>query len=273
MTTYLRHGNENEAERQKVSLDSSKTADTQFLDFIEKNNRINKDDLIIDLGCGSGFFTNEIQKKFNCRVIGLDADSKQIESAKKLATESKNDQVNFINGLFFEDHAITNAKVVVMRQVIIDVVEQSKLLAWAATLLSSDGTVCTFEPDYHASILYPEPAGWAKFFEGYANYAINGTEDWYAGRKLPMHYHNAGLKILDMKTVIDLHTALNGQDQKYKKFIDSELFNFKVDMDGLLSSGFVSKEEADFALAGFEALKNIPYSFVQTQMVAVCGKR
>lgn len=272
MTTYLRHGNKEETERQRISLESSKSSDDQFLTFVESNNDINQNDLIIDLGCGSGFFTIQIQKKFGCKVIGIDADAKQIEAAILNAANEKSNNLEFINGLFLEKLELPKAKVVILRQVILDVLEQSKLLTWASTLLSTGGTVCTFEPDYFASILHPEPEGWGKFFQSYANYAMNGTEDWQTGRKLAKHYYLAGLQVTDIKTVVDLHSPILGKKEDFEKFIESELFNYKVDMDGLIKAGEINENEIKKTLYGFESLKKIPYSFIQTQMVAVCGK-
>lgn len=54
-----------------------------FLNVISKNIKFKKDGLFYDLGCGDGFITYSLARKFNLTGIGVDISKNQIDTAKK----------------------------------------------------------------------------------------------------------------------------------------------------------------------------------------------
>ena len=58
--------------------------DLQYLDKIFKKVRFNKIDLVLDVGCSEGTFSNLIKEKFSCQVHGIEVNRNQAKLAKKV---------------------------------------------------------------------------------------------------------------------------------------------------------------------------------------------
>ena len=65
--------------------------------------RVNKNDLVYDLGCGDGRFVITAAKKFGARGVGVDIDPKRIEeSTENAQKEGVMDRVKFIEADLYE---------------------------------------------------------------------------------------------------------------------------------------------------------------------------
>lgn len=265
MTEYFRHGDPDENNRQKISLDSSRQSDLAYLEFIKRNSpKLQQSDTIIDLGCGAGYFTAKLQNYFHCKVLGVDADLKLINHAKQM---HKRKNIQFMHSSFFENHdklKSLDAKLVSMRQVLLDVPDRPKLISWAKSILPNRGRVFALEPDYTAAILHPKIKNWDTFYKQYKSLAQSNTEDWETGRKLLQFFLEGKLDVIDFIPIIEVHSNYN---KKLPTLIESELFNYKMD---LKKFGLLKKYKNLFD--NFSKIKTYNYAFVQTQMYAICGK-
>ncbi len=67
-------------------------ATSELLEMIH----IDKNSNVLDVGCGSGYTACDIARKFECRVVGIDASTVMITKAQKRAAKKKlEDQVEF----------------------------------------------------------------------------------------------------------------------------------------------------------------------------------
>ncbi len=56
------------------------SSDEDFLKYIAKRAKLNTDSRVVDLGCGSGYLVNELQK--HCKIMGISNSEKCIEQCK-----------------------------------------------------------------------------------------------------------------------------------------------------------------------------------------------
>jgi len=81
---------------------SERRAQELMQDLLAKNLKINKNQLILDAGCGQGVVSTYLVKKYRCRIIGITILPFEIDNAntlaKKLGVEKKG-RIPF-NGLF-----------------------------------------------------------------------------------------------------------------------------------------------------------------------------
>lgn len=76
--------------------------------------RVNKDDLLVDLGSGDGRIVITAAKKYGARAIGIDLDPQRVAEAKANAKEAGvEDQVQFMVGDLFKAD-LSNATVVTL---------------------------------------------------------------------------------------------------------------------------------------------------------------
>ena len=72
-------------------------------DWISKHNRIDKNTVILDAGCGVGFGSLFLAKLYGCKVTGISLSQKEIEAANKFAQQSEmNHLVDFQQKSFDE---------------------------------------------------------------------------------------------------------------------------------------------------------------------------
>ena len=79
-------------------------------DLIAKNLLINKNQLILDAGCGQGLVSTYLSKKYGCKIVGITIVPFEVESAKKVAknldVESKVEYylMDYSNTTFRDNH-------------------------------------------------------------------------------------------------------------------------------------------------------------------------
>lgn len=64
---------------------SERKAQELMQDLIAKNLRIEKNQLILDAGCGQGIVSTYLSKKYGCRIVGITIVLFEVEKANKLA--------------------------------------------------------------------------------------------------------------------------------------------------------------------------------------------
>jgi len=149
-------------------------------------------ELVLDVGCGSGFVTRDIARLTKGTVIGIDGSLGLLEVAKKTLKEYSNTKlcIGDAQELPFKDNAF-------------DIVTCNLLLMWAddpqkvvsemARITKPRGKVlASLEPDYGGKIHWPENQKVDPLFAGEAIRKKGG--DPHIGRKLRAYFVAAGLE-------------------------------------------------------------------------------
>ena len=74
-----------------------------YLKIIENMKKyLNKSDIVLDFGCGTGLVTNELAANVSM-IHGIDISSKMIEIARKKATVRNIQNIEFTNSTLFDE--------------------------------------------------------------------------------------------------------------------------------------------------------------------------
>ncbi|MCK4529464.1 class I SAM-dependent methyltransferase [candidate division WOR-3 bacterium] len=153
---------------------------------------------ILDLGCGSGFFTRIIAKQCNAEIIGVDINERLLDGARKLAKKEGLNiiyEVGDIRNIGDKDNSfdIVMCDVVLERfQVITTPLSEMKKVC------KDGGIVVAIEPFYQSFIeYYPETDNETrnlllKFSRADRNFGL--------GPMLPESFNSVGLKNIDFVT-------------------------------------------------------------------------
>ena len=155
------------------------------------------DDLrIVDLGCGSGFFTRILAQQCDAEITGIDVDEGLLAGARRLAREEGltiEFEVGDINDVGYEDEAFD----IVMCAIMLEHFQDATVpLREMARVCRKGGTVVTIEPFYKSFFqYYPEVDGetsdlllrWCRADKPYG-----------LGPKLPYLFDQIGLVDIDL---------------------------------------------------------------------------
>ncbi len=174
----------------KLELQALETAEERLPLYLDVG--LKDTNLVLDVGCGSGFVTRDIAHLTKGTVVGIDGSKSLVKVSKKILKESPNVSLSIGDGhsLPFKDNSF-------------DIVTCNLLLMWAdnpqklvkemARVVKPKGKVlASLEPDYGGKIHWPENKKVDPLFSGEAIRKKGG--DPHIGRKLRMFFVNAGLE-------------------------------------------------------------------------------
>jgi len=263
---YLRAKNPAEIERQLKTFSRLSKTHKSFFKFLRKHIKFNKNSKILEAGCGCGMFTNQIYSEFKSVVEGWDSNKKFINFANK----------NFKGPTFRIKKIMSKVSesdfdLVLFRETLMEFKDTVNVLKWASNLLKDKGWIAALEPDYGATIIYPEIKGWKKFIDNYSKFCKERGENFFIGRELVDIFTKAGLRSIKVKPLIEIHTSLD--KKKLSNFIDIEIMSIQADMKDFLRITGFSRKLVDKIFQEMKELSNHPGVYVQTSMVAICGQK
>lgn len=173
---------------------------------------IKKDEIILDLACGSGFFSNEFQKR-GAKVIGVDIGEELINIAKKNYKDI-NFYVSSSNDLhFLKDNSINKITIILALQNIEDI---KGTIKECYRVLKNGGKL--FIVINHPAFRIPKKSSWV--FDDKENNIYRRVEEYMTESKEKIEM-NPGLK--NNKFTISFHRPL----QTYFKMLDNSGFYTK----------------------------------------------
>jgi len=263
---YLRAKNPAEVERQLKTFSRLIKTHKSFFKFLRKHIKLNKNSKILEAGCGCGMFTNQIHSEFKSVVEGWDSNKKFINFANK----------NFKGPSFRVKEIMSKVSkldfdLVLFRETLMEFKDTTNVLKWASNLLKNKGWIAALEPDYGATIIYPEIRGWKEFVDNYSKFCKERGENFFIGRELVDIFIKAGLRSIKVKPLIEIHSSLD--KEKLSNFIDIEIMSIQTDMKDFIEVTGFNKDHIDKIFQEMKELCNHPGAYVQTSMVAICGQK
>jgi ubiquinone/menaquinone biosynthesis C-methylase UbiE len=222
----------------KLELQALETAEERLPLYLEVG--LKDADLVLDVGCGSGFVTRDIARLTRGMVVGIDGSSKLIEVAKDVLN-------NYLNVELY----IGDAHKLPFKDNTFDIVTCNLLLMWAddprkvvkemARVTKPSGKVlASLEPDFGGKIHWPENPKVDPLFAGEAIRKKGG--DPYIGRKLRELFVRAGL---DTKIGIGNSRIWSCEEDKHY-YLHSRDFYIKVLKDANLSQEEIDQWEYEY---------------------------
>lgn len=174
----------------KLDLQALETAEERLPLYLEVG--LKDAELILDVGCGSGFVTRDIAHLTKGNVVGVDGSHSLIKVAKGILKEYKNTELYIGNGqqLPFKDNSFD---VVTCNLVLMWADDPQKVVIEMARVAKPRGKVlASLEPDYGGKLHWPENKKVDQVFAGEAIRKKGG--DPHIGRKLRALFVTAGLE-------------------------------------------------------------------------------
>ncbi len=271
--TYLRAEHEDEVRRQYTTFKRLINTNHAFLQFINDHAGIRE--RILDLGCGMGCFTMLLAEQFGAKVEGWDVNDRFLTAARMTAKKNGlgSEKLQYRQIGFFDavpPELVRSFDLISFREAIMCIDNPAQLLAWSKQLLTNNGYIAALEPDYGMTTIYPEIPHWQDFFSAYSQYSAAHGENFAFGRSLLDIFQKARLKDIAVSPLIEMHT---GRDKiALKNFMDIEIQSINQDMDSFVSKTGYSRAKIDEVLNGMKYLHRYSGAYVQTHMVAICGK-
>lgn len=109
---------------------------------------------ILDLGCGSGFFTRILAEQCKMDITGVDIDKKLLEGARKIAKKERLDikyEIGDIINIKFKDNLFDIVMCDIMLEIFKDI---TKPLKEMKRVCKAGGIVAAIEPLYQANVVY-----------------------------------------------------------------------------------------------------------------------
>ncbi|MCK4395583.1 class I SAM-dependent methyltransferase [candidate division WOR-3 bacterium] len=109
---------------------------------------------ILDLGCGSGFFTRILAEQCKMDITGVNIDKKLLEGARKIAKKEGLDikyEVGDITNIKFKDNSFDTVMCDIMLEIFKDF---TKPLKEMKRVCKAGGIVAAIEPFYKANVVY-----------------------------------------------------------------------------------------------------------------------
>jgi len=226
----------------KLDLQALETAEERIPLYLEVG--LKDVDLILDVGCGSGFVTRDIAHLTKGRVIGIDGSKSLIKVSKKVLKDYNSAHLFIGNGqkLPFKNNSFD---IVTCNLVLMWADDPQKVVNEMMRVTKVGGSVlASLEPDYGGKIHWPENKKVDRIFAGEAIRKKGG--DPHIGRKLRALFTNAGLK-----TRVGIgNSRIWSCEEDKKYYLHSRDFYIKV-----LREAGLSEKEID--LWEYEYLKSL----------------
>ncbi len=128
----------------------NKNGQDAIFDTFKKIIRPLKEELTIDMGCGTGEFSNELQK-LGLKVIGIDISEKSIEMCKKKFGEKIKFEVKDIEHTKYDDNSVD---IIFFGGILHHFPERQAVFKEAYRILKRDGRIFAFDPNYYNLIIW-----------------------------------------------------------------------------------------------------------------------
>jgi ubiquinone/menaquinone biosynthesis C-methylase UbiE len=222
----------------KLDLQALETAEERIPLYLEVG--LKDADLVLDVGCGSGFVTRDIAHLTKGKVLGIDGSPSLIKVAKKVLKEYSNTELIIGNGqiLPFRDNTFN---IVTCNLMLMWADNPQKVVSEMARVTKIKGRVlASLEPDYGGKIHWPENKKVDKIFSGEAIRRKGG--DPHIGRKLRDLFISAGL---ETKVGIG-NSRIWSCDEDKNYYLHSRDFYIKVLREAGLSEEEIDQWEYEF---------------------------
>lgn len=182
-----------------------------------KNVQINKDDLIMDAGCGHGAITDELLSRGATKIVGVDGSAERIKnfSLKYKEFNSIKSEVSKLEALPFQDETFDK---IICRFVLHHVTGPDNILREYKRVLKKGGQLIIVDSDGILFNIYSRNYDFTTEFESLKK---NLSMDMMIGRKIKPYLNEIGLKDLHSK-IIPMHFTgeqlLNERDQYISRF-------------------------------------------------------
>ncbi len=265
---YIRAASPAEIQRQVKTFNRLKHSHAQFFDFLRRVIRPSKKIRVLEMGCGCGMLADMARTELSAKAAGWDSNPEYIRFASSAFRQTSFDARSFMCPPCTGD----KFDIVLFREAIMECREPAAILKWSKKFIKPGGWAAALEPDYGATIIYPEVPGWCEFLYRYAAIcAKDGDEDFFAGRKLLDSFSRAGFKGLAVQPITEVRSALCARE--LKEFIGAEIMSISADIPFLSGKTGFSRAELKKMLKGLKAVIASPGAYVQTTMIAVCGRK
>ncbi len=117
---------------ERITEKSNKIRD----EIVSSHIDVSKDTMLLDIGCGSGFFLNHMERKYKCNATGIDVDTRAIKNIK-----IKNPQINTINGKFLNTEKDNKYDIITMWGYLEHEKRPKEVLEKASALLNNGGVL------------------------------------------------------------------------------------------------------------------------------------
>lgn len=114
-----------------------------ILDFLD----LNDDDIVLDCGCGEGFYVKLLSELYNCKIVGLDHDLELLEVAKRRVGNRDNVGFQFgdINHLPFDDETFDK---IILSEVLEHISDDERALQEVYRVLKKGGVLALTVPNH-----------------------------------------------------------------------------------------------------------------------------
>ena len=177
---------------------------------------------LLEVGCGTGIITKEIQEKTSAKITAIDFDESMIEVAKRKVSSVRFLTEN-VEKLSFKDKSFD---FVVCHYFLLWLPNPEKAISEIVRVCKRDATVVALaEPDYGAWIEYPE-IGLGKY---HIEYLQKEGADPFIGRKILSLFESAGLET-ELSVVAQTWNQNLLKDnigEEWKRVLEAELITKK----------------------------------------------
>jgi ubiquinone/menaquinone biosynthesis C-methylase UbiE len=175
-----------------------------MLPFIFKYIEMKKNSLIVDVGCGSGFFARAFATQTKNIVVGIDLEKTVLKEGEKYTRKFNVHNIFFLQGDAYRLPLKSNiADVVICEFLLWSLKEPYKCLEEMKRVCKKGGTLVCIESDKGGEIIYSTDKRLLKLERKYKTAYIKGWKRKYGadaciGSKLPSMFIELGLKNIDV---------------------------------------------------------------------------
>lgn len=217
--------------------------------------------LIVDVGAGTGQFTRRIAQRLrpDARVIAVERDPQQLQTALELARQAEVGNVDYRSGVATElpltDAERGRVDLAHARFLLEHVSDPLVVVAEMLDALRPGGRVVLADDDHALMRFWPEPAGFAEAWRAYyGSYRHLGTDP-LIGRRLVELLHTAGA--VEVRTTQVFYGACAGS-LEFAGIVE----NIAAVMEGarstVVSAGLMSQADYDDATSELRRFVDVP---------------
>lgn len=195
--------------------------ETRKLDFELLYQFVDKNSLVLDIGCGPGRTTIDLSKHvINGKVVGVDIEPTQIELAKRRGSECKASNCEFyvadIYSLPFGDESFD---AIYSNNVAMNVSNHNALLKELSRVLKKGGVVVFCELDFSLNVFVPDNSAIAQFYEIMARSGSHNDRHYDIGSKLPKLLKGLGFNLEAVNPELYMGGTLSAKVKAYDNYI------------------------------------------------------